>query len=593
MSSAMGRFRRYGWLGGLPVAALLLLFWSGTARALEARALVDRDTISRNDVLGFIVVVTDGDGTVDTSPIEDFVVADRGRTSSVQIVNTRMTREVRYRFALTPRRSGTLVVPALTVGEGREAAVTDPITVRVLEPGAAASVADVAVEAEVSDATPFVGQEIVYTFRLLAATQIADAGYQAPEFDGFTVVPLDDQRRYRTVRNGRELSVTELAYLLVPLRTGELVIEPAPLSCRVPVGATPSQRREPFGVFDNPFLRRSAMQEKSLTSESLTLQVSALPPPPPGAPFSGLVGHFSLSAAVSPSAIPAGESATVTLILEGTGNVPEAAAPELGAPAGFKVYPDAPEAEITRDVGGTRGSKRFQFALVPSEPGKFELGPFRLLTFDPEQGSYRPLQAGPLQLTVEPGAASAPLALAAPGPQTDGMEFLPRREVVRRGHDILDIYAGLDAAQSRQPVGVVVVLSAVAVPPLLYLAVWAVTARRSRTRSVAEEMLARAGRELAEAKRLGAAGKGDGLAALRRALLSAVFAAAGRSGEALTGDEAHRLLGEAGVGEEQAAEVRSLLGRIDAAQYGGDGDDAELVGTVQRALQSLAREVKA
>ena len=322
------------WTGAVLLALLLALLWLGAepARALEAQALVDRNTLTLEDVLGLTVVVSDGDGAVDTSTIRDFAVAERGRTSSVQIVNTRMTREVRYRFALTPLRTGSLTVPALTVGEGRDAAVTDPIPVRVLPRRAGtAEVVDVAVEAEVSDPTPFVGQEIVYTFRLLAATQLVDARYHAPAFDGFIATPLEDQRRYTTVRNGRQLSVTELTYLLVPQRVGALVIEPARLSCQVPSGAPAPRRRDPFGMFDDS--RYGGLREKSLACEPVAVTVSALPPVPAGQRFSGLVGRFQLSAAVTPSAVAAGESATVTLVLEGEGNVGEAAAPELGLPA--------------------------------------------------------------------------------------------------------------------------------------------------------------------------------------------------------------------------------------------------------------------
>ncbi|MDF1555411.1 MAG: BatD family protein [Deferrisomatales bacterium] len=576
---------------GAPLLTLLVWLGAAPAHALEARALVDRNTITMEDVLGLTVAVRDGDGAVDTSAIRDFAVTDRGRTSSVQIVNTHMTREVRYRYGLTPLRHGTLTVPALTVGEGRDAAVTDPITVQVLPRRAgAAPVADVAVEAEVSDATPFVGQEIVYTFRLLAATQIADARYQAPSFEGFTATPLEEQRRGTTVRNGRELAVTELTYLLVPQRVGTLPIEPARLSCQVPSGGSDPRRRDPFGMFDDPFFRRGSMREKSLACQSVVVTAAALPPVPTGQVFSGLVGSFQLSAAVSPATVRAGESATVTLVVEGTGNVAEAGVPELGLPASFKVYPDDPETDLTRDAAGSRGTKRFRFALVSTEPGEFSLGPFQVLTFDPEAAAYRPLQAGPLKLAVLPGDGVATASPTAPPPSDAALVFEPRREVTRRGHDILDLYAGLDAVRPQRSLGAVPVLAALVAPVLLYLAVWGVTARRGRKPTVAEEMAARARRDLGAA---GSAGDpGTRLVALRRAVVAAVCGAAGRRGESLTADEVRELLGETGAGEDRAAAIVALLGRIDAARYGGATMDEALLGDVRQAVRALARGAK-
>jgi len=577
------------WRATVTFGAVLLGLGAGPAHALEARALVDRTAIAADDVLGLTVVVTDGDGAVDTSPIRDFAVAERGRTSSVQIVNTRMTREVQYRFALTPLRTGTLTVPALTVGEGRDAAVTDPVTVQVAPRGAgtAAGTPDLAVEAEVSDSTPFVGQEITYTFRLLATTQLADARYQAPRFEGFSATPLEEQRRYTRVQNGREVSVTELTYLLVPLRAGTLVIDSARLSCQVPVGTTPQRRRDPFGLLGDPFGRGMAIREKSLLSAPVELRVAALPPPPPGQRFSGLVGRFQLSAAVSPATVAVGESATLTLVLEGEGNVGEAVAPALGLPTVFKVYPDDPEASLTRDPTGSRGSLRFRFALVPTEAGVFTLGPFPLLTFDSAAGTYRSVQAGPLAFTVRPGAATASPALPPPAPDDD-LAFEPRREVTRRGHDILGLYTGLDAARPPREWGTGALIAAMGVPVALYLLAWGVSARRGRKPTAAEEQAARCLRHLAAAK--AGPDRSEPWAALRRALVAAVYAAAGRRGESLTPAEVQTLLGAAH--RDRAADVVALLGRLDAARYGGAAAEAELAADTERAVRSLLRGVK-
>lgn len=104
--------------------------------------------------------------------------------------------------------------------------------------------------------------------------------------------------------------------------------------------------------------------------------------------------------------------------------------------------------------------------------------------------------------------------------------------------------------------------------------------------------MSRAEHELREAKRLGLEGRGEGLAVLRRALLSTVFAAVGKRGAVLTGEEAHQLLTQSGVAAEQVTEVCSLLGRIDAELYGGGDDAAVLLGEVEQLIRALSREAK-
>jgi len=555
----------------LSLALCLLVLGASTpavAAELTARAVVDRTRISIQDAVQLTVVVSGGDAAVDTTAIQDFQVTSRGQSSSVQIVNTHVTRETRFQFALVPRRTGSLVVPSLTVRRDGDEGLTDPIPILVTEASAAGDAGqEISLRAEVSDETPFRGQEVVYTLRLEAAVPIFDASYREPEFPGFLVRKLDDQKSRTEVRDGREVRVTEITYMLTPRETGKLTVGPATLSCQVLAAGRPGRRGDPF---DDPFFRRQRSVEKVVRSPEVTVAVRQLPPAPAGLPFSGLVGEFSLSGTLTPPEVAVGDSATLSVVLQGRGNVEEAPSPEIAPPPGFKVYPDNPETEVKTTAAGTSGTKGFRFALVPTAAGDYRLGPVRMGFFNLKSGAYETLQAGPFPLRVAPGAAP-PAAAAIPA--SDGVE-LPavqsKRRVEQRGEDILDIHRNLTAAQPLPALGFPALAGLFGLPALVYVFLRLTTAAWQRERTVSERMRDRARRFMADAKTARRRGEtAETLACLQRAVTAAVLGRAGRQGEVLTYLEAERLLGFPDVDPALCREVVEVLQGLDAARYGG------------------------
>ena len=170
---------------------------------------------------------------MDISPIRDFKVMSGGTSTSVQIINGRMSREVNYTYTLIPLKEGRLVIPPLTVTTDKTTQKTAEIVVTVSpKTQEKTGSQDVFAEGNVSNSSPYEGEPIVYTFKLFNAVQIANARFQKPEFSGFTAKEVENSRKtYRTVMNGREYNVTDLTILLVPLGAGQKTIDPAVLEC--------------------------------------------------------------------------------------------------------------------------------------------------------------------------------------------------------------------------------------------------------------------------------------------------------------------------------------------------------------------------
>ena len=236
-------------------------------------AVVDRNQATVGESIALQVTIDGGKGDVDLSGLTDFKTISRGSSSSFQMINGRTSRQLIHDYVLIPLKAGNLTIPAIPVTLDGKIHYTTPIGVTVSkEPTTDSGQRDVYVTAEVSDPAPWVGQQIIYTFRLFNAVQVADAKFQAPEFNGFNAEELEDRQSHRTVVNGREFIVTEVKFILVPVKKGSLEIQPAVLQ----VGLLQRNRRpRPFSGMDAFFCCTNASRASSTAGSSAGAWYSA------------------------------------------------------------------------------------------------------------------------------------------------------------------------------------------------------------------------------------------------------------------------------------------------------------------------------
>ncbi|WP_054692977.1 BatD family protein [Desulfosarcina cetonica] len=171
----------------LTLAMMILFVTAMAAQAATVRAVVDRNQVTVGESISLQVTIEGGDGDVDLSGITDFKTVSQGSTSSFQMVNGHTSRQMIYTYVLVPLTAGHLTIPAIPITIDGKVHYTTPIGITVSqEPPADSGQRDVYVSAEVSQSDPWVGQQIVYTFHLFNAVQIADAKFQAPEFEAST-----------------------------------------------------------------------------------------------------------------------------------------------------------------------------------------------------------------------------------------------------------------------------------------------------------------------------------------------------------------------------------------------------------------------
>lgn len=562
------------------------LFWvMGIVVPAQARvtvsAVVDRTDMSPQEVLSLQVIVYGDGGKVDVSAIKDFQVHPRGSSSNVQILNNSMSKQVTYNYLLVPQREGKLTIPALKVDVYGQIHRTEPITITVAQQSATDSTRkDVWVTADLSEISPFQGQQTIYTFRLYRAVKTNRPRIQTPEFKGFAVKEIENNRTYRKLINGREYIVVEIYYILTPLKAGPLVIEPAVLRLNVMQQDRRLSRRNM-----DPFLNRGQWVPRVLQTEELKIAARPLPSLPEGQAFSGLVGQFNMTAEMESTDLKVGDSATLAITIEGEGNIMDAQAPPLKVPSAFKHYTDNPEEDIKLDRRGYRGKKIFRTALVPVKDGVYQLPPIDWVYFDVNQEAYRTLNVTvpPVKVSSSTMAQNAPITVT-----PDSLSSIKKKQVSFTGRDILPPKESLAAIQSKEPLKWHLFLISLIVPAMAFCGIAVVQRIKRKDTSPSARMKIRAHQALKHA----AKSRDDTFfSCLYQALTAAIFSAADRSGEALTWKEAESLLLENGFQDAEATHAAELLSKIESCKFGGstlaEKQKQDLLNQTQKMVRKL------
>jgi tetratricopeptide (TPR) repeat protein len=312
----------------------------------------------------------------------------------------RTRRFVGREFTLRASAPGRYQIPAVRVLVDGRTYTTEPVVLTVI--AAATPPADaplgpdgVLLRAWLDADTVYVGEQITLhveaVFSREARLRLRRAPeYEAPAPSGFWTHDIPD-RQAPTTRGTRgdvyETQTFRRAFF--PITPGRYEIPPARLFYEM--------RR---GILHAP---------ETFTVESEPLPLVVLPVPEAGRPaaFTGGVGRYAMSASLAPSRVPAGEGVVLTVELVGLGNVRALPPPRLPALNGVETFP--PTEETDSEIAGTtlQGRKRFEWILVPREPGELRIPPIEYATFDPGAETFITAVTPALELRVDPGAGVA------------------------------------------------------------------------------------------------------------------------------------------------------------------------------------------
>ncbi|MCB1776754.1 MAG: protein BatD [Candidatus Competibacteraceae bacterium] len=406
------------WLSILLLSLAQILWVYPALAAQEINAFVDQNTVVEGETLRLIIEVSERNSSSDPdlSPLsKDFQVLGTVSNNQVSIVNGAVNAKTRWVVTLAPQRSGTLTIPAITVGQQQ----TLPITLQVAKAGATSAdgaTPDLFIETEVKPDAPYVQQQVTYVVRIYYAVNPREPQLTDPKAADALIERLGDDRQYQTQRGNRRYGVLERRYAIFPQTSGALTIESPVFAAQVPDNRS-SASHDPFfgagnGFFDSgPF--NSLFQTTRLAQvhgQPIEINIKARPPQSgvgPWLPAANLTLNETWSP--DPPKFQVGEPVTRTLTLQARG-LTGAQLPELPLPAAqnpLKFYPDQPATETQSDATAILGKREQKIALVPTNPGNFLLPEIRIPWWDTQTHQMREAVAPARKITVSGAPASA------------------------------------------------------------------------------------------------------------------------------------------------------------------------------------------
>ncbi|MBN8262773.1 MAG: BatD family protein, partial [Xanthomonadales bacterium] len=318
------------WLCALPVFA-------------QTRAWLDRDRITYGETVTLNIQTGLDVRQVDYRPLAaQFEIAGQTVRRSYDLVGGRATTRSLFAVGLRPRGPGVLQVPALRVGN----ASTAPLRLVVMPPTVqpANGDADAFVETSIDATQPYVQQAVGVVVRLHYAVPLLSGQLDQDPPAHASLQRVGEDVTYQREIGGRRYNVVERRFLLVPERSGPLVLPGARFNGQAA-----------GGFFDQVF--DDGRKPLSAAAPNTRLQVQAIPAdaPQPWLPLHDL----RLRYLQAPTRGRVGEAVTVEIEAQADGaSAAQLPALELPASSSVQVFADPPQADERMGDGRPRTTLR-------------------------------------------------------------------------------------------------------------------------------------------------------------------------------------------------------------------------------------------
>ena len=392
----------------LQIVALLVIA-ATLVRAQTVRWQPDRGTLGIGQTAELQLVFEDcsPDGTPTLPAVPGLSLELVGQSQSWETINLTMTRKVVLNYMARATQRGTVRIPAFEVksDKGAQRVRAAEFQVGDATVGQSGTSLDSIVQSRLNlpGTGVWAGEVFPLTYTLSIARRFSA---QLASNVEWTSTPLAAEEWAKpemaeVVSGGENHTIVTYRARAMAKAAGQTALKSAQQLVNLQTGTAA------FGLFARP-----TMEQFTITTPPVTLNVKPLPVPAPAA-FAGAVGEFTLTSKVVPTSASVGEPITWTLELAGTGNWPDITTlPSRQVSRDFRVV--QPQAKRTTKEGFLfEGSLTEDVVLIASKPGTYTLGPVRWSYFDPKAGEYRTLTTEAFTVTISPAAAPpAPVATA-------------------------------------------------------------------------------------------------------------------------------------------------------------------------------------
>jgi hypothetical protein len=364
---------------------------------------------------------------------KDFYVIQgpsQSSSTSMQWVNGQMSQSVAltYTYVLQATKEGTFTIPPATVTIDGKSHQSNSLTITVgkatpgqqsqqqsqnrNQPGQSSKTStvsgdDIFIRTIISKTSAYKGEPILVIQKIY--TRVNIAGFEdvkMPSYKGFwsEEIKMPGQISLRRENyNGSIYNVAELKKtIIIPQQSGKLQIDAAEITC---IAQVPSKNQSNnIWNFFGPSYQNVKYR---VVSKSVSVDVKNLPTQNQPADFNGAVGNFSLKSDIDKTSVKTNDAVNLQFTISGSGNLKLIDKVNVDFPTDFETYDPKITSNINTSESGVSGSKKFEYLIIPRNPGKFKIKPVTLTYFDISSKTYKTLTTPEYTINVEKGTGEA------------------------------------------------------------------------------------------------------------------------------------------------------------------------------------------
>lgn len=375
------------------ISLILFLLIIGFGAQAQLSLEFDKKKISRGEVFRLTLISDDlpVPEMPDLTPLQqDFNIVGTERRVNYTVINGQSQSHNEWIMMLMPKHAGILNIPIIHLGQQH----TQVETIEVSENNVknsqfSKSPQGTKLLAEVSETTPYINQQVIYTVKLSNKQHLYDADYQEPHVKDALLIPLGDSRRYQNNEQGVLYAVEEQHYAIFPQKSGDLTIQPPRF---------------------NALTYERIPQKISLTAKPIKLHIKSIPTQQQGKiwlPAKNVL--LSENYERQQTSLPQGTTLVRTITVEAVG-IAAQLIPLLDFKnqAQFNIYPQKPHEKTFFRSPDLMGISTVKLTYLFNQPGPVTIPELQLPWFNTATGQSNIARLPARHFTITPPTASGP-----------------------------------------------------------------------------------------------------------------------------------------------------------------------------------------
>lgn len=376
--------------------SLILLFNYCIADSIDMQVTPDKIPLGETLTVSYMLNSHFSGATPDFSPIErDFRIINTNYGRSINMVNGSISSQTYWRLTLTPKKAGELTIPAINFGKVQSEARTVVIQENANNNYVANDKpnSSVFIQAEISNPSPYVQSQVLYTFKLFYRSQLENPRVQLPQIKDATFFQLGDDLSYQTTIKGTPYNVVEKTFAFFPEKSGEIIIPPTQFST-VAYDVDTSLGNNPFYV--------ASPKTIALMTKAFKLNVQKAPASYQGTtwlPAKNLIITEKWSSASNQWELGNPVTRTITVEAEGlrADQIPDIAIEKM---TGINSYVDTPKRSNSIHGKLITGTLQQKVTYIPNAEQTFTIPGVKLHWWNMQTSANELVQSNPMTVTV-------------------------------------------------------------------------------------------------------------------------------------------------------------------------------------------------